>query len=142
MITTFTPYSALAGGVLIGLSAVLLLLASGRIAGISGILGGVLAPRAGDTTWRVAFIVGLLAGPLLYTALAGGAPPVALTSLVGLLIVAGLVVGYGSRLGSGCTSGHGVCGIARFSPRSLAATAIFFATAVVTVFVARHVVGG
>lgn len=142
MITTFTPYSALAGGVLIGLSAVLLLLASGRIAGISGILGGLLAPRVGDTAWRAAFIVGLLAAPLLYASVVGNTPPVAVTSSVGLLIVAGLAVGYGTRLGSGCTSGHGVCGVARFSPRSLAATAIFFATAVATVFVSRHVVGG
>ncbi len=142
MITEFTPISALAGGVMIGLSAVLLLLASGRIAGISGILGGVLAPRQGDIAWRILFIVGMLAGPLLYGLIAGGQPPVAITNSLPLLVVAGLIVGFGTRLGSGCTSGHGVCGLARFSPRSLAATGIFFVVAVVTVFVARHVVGG
>lgn len=142
MITQFTPFSALAGGILIGLSAVLLLLASGRIAGISGILGGVLAPRRGDVDWRILFILGMLAGPLLYGLVAGGQPPVAIADSLPLLIVAGLMVGFGTRLGSGCTSGHGVCGMARFSPRSLAATGIFFVAAVVTVFVARHVVGG
>lgn len=142
MITEFTPISALAGGVMIGLSAVLLLLASGRIAGVSGILGGVLAPRQGDVAWRILFVAGMLAGPLLYGLIAGGQPPVAISESVPLLVVAGLVVGFGTRLGSGCTSGHGVCGVARFSPRSLAATGIFFVVAVVTVFFARHVVGG
>ncbi|TFI59870.1 YeeE/YedE family protein [Sphingomonas parva] len=139
--TQFTPISALAGGIMIGLSAVLLLLTSGRIAGISGILGGVLAPRHGDVSWRILFIAGLLTGPLLYALMVGGLPDVTIDDSLPLLVVAGLVVGFGTRLGSGCTSGHGVCGLARFSPRSLAATGIFFAVAVVTVFVSRHVVG-
>ena len=142
MITDFTPISALAGGIMIGLSAVLLLLASGRIAGISGILGGVLAPRQGDVAWRILFIVGMLAGPLLYRLTAGTQPEVVISDSLPLLVAAGLIVGFGTRLGSGCTSGHGVCGLARFSPRSLAATGIFFVVAVVTVFVARHIVGG
>jgi uncharacterized protein len=142
METTFTPLSAFAGGVLIGLAAVLLLLANGRIAGISGIVGGLFGPRAGEIGWRLAFIVGLLAGPLFYATFAGDAPPVAVTSSISLLIASGVLVGYGTRLGSGCTSGHGVCGLARLSPRSVVATGVFLATAIATVFVTRHLVGG
>ena len=142
METTFTPLSAFSGGILIGLSAVLLLLANGRIAGISGIVGGLLAPRAGEIGWRIAFVVGLLAGPLLYAAVAGEVPSVTLTSSTGLLVAGGFLVGYGTRLGGGCTSGHGVCGLARLSPRSMVATAIFLAAAVATVFVMRHLIGG
>ncbi len=142
MMTDFTPLSALTGGVLIGLSAVILLLASGRVAGVSGILGGVLAPRLGDTSWRLLFIAGMFAGPLLYAALIGPRPEVMITNSLPLLIAAGLLVGFGTRLGSGCTSGHGVCGLARLSSRSMAATGTFLVAAIITVFISRHVVGG
>jgi uncharacterized membrane protein YedE/YeeE len=138
----FTPVSALLGGILIGLSATLLLLASGRIAGISGILGGLLVPKAGEAGWRLAFLLGLIAAPLLYAAVAGGLPPITVTSSTALLAAGGLLVGFGSRLGSGCTSGHGVVGLARLSPRSFVATGTFLAAAMVTVFVTRHVIGG
>jgi uncharacterized membrane protein YedE/YeeE len=137
----FDPLSALSGGVLIGVASALLMVLSGRIAGISGIVGGLLA-GAGDKGWCVAFIVGLIAAPLLF-ALAGlptADPDMPASWLV--IVVGGLLVGFGTRLASGCTSGHGVCGIARFSPRSLAATAIFMAVAVITVAVVRHVLEG
>ena len=133
--------SALSGGVLIGVAAVLLMAALGRVAGISGIAAGLL-DRAGDRTWRLAFVIGLLAAPLLFGVLRGdngvGAPQVAWPWMA----LAGLLVGLGTRLGSGCTSGHGVCGIARFSPRSLVATATFMALGIITVGVVRHVLGG
>lgn len=138
----FTPWSALLGGMLIGLSTVLLLLANGRIAGISGIVGGLLSFKASDAGWRMAFLVGLVAAPLLYGMTVGGVPPVTVTASTGLLIAGGLLVGFGTRLGGGCTSGHGVAGLARLSPRSLVATGVFLATAMATVFVARHVIGG
>ncbi|MBN8904983.1 MAG: YeeE/YedE family protein [Rhodospirillales bacterium 69-11] len=138
----FTPLPALFGGVLIGLSVVLLLLTNGRIAGISGVLGGLLVSKVRDAGWRLAFILGLIAAPLLYAALAGGVPPIAVTSSTGLLIAGGLLVGFGARLGSGCTSGHGVAGIARLSPRSIAATAVFLTAGMATVFVVRRVIGG
>lgn len=138
----FTTISALLGGILIGLSATLLLLANGHIAGVSGIVGGLLAPRAGEVGWRLAFLLGLVAAPLLYAALAGGLPPIAVTSSIPLLIAGGLLVGFGSRLGSGCTSGHSVAGLARLSPRSFVATGTFLAAAMVTVFVTHHVIGG
>jgi uncharacterized membrane protein YedE/YeeE len=138
----FDPLSALLGGVLIGIASVLLMVLNGRIAGISGIVGGLLAPGIADKGWRIAFVAGLIAAPLLF-ALAGLSPAVPDMPASWLLIVAaGLLVGFGTRLGSGCTSGHGVCGIARFSLRSLVATAIFMAMAVVTVAVVRHVLGG
>ena len=139
--TEFTPFSALAGGLLIGASAALLLLLNGRIAGISGILGGLLPPHAGDTAWRAAFVARLLLAPLAYVALGGALPSVSLTASTPLLVVSGLLVGFGARLGSGCTSGHGVCGIGRGSPRSFIATGIFMAVAVATVFVTRRVLG-
>ena len=138
----FTPVSALLGGILIGLSATLLLLASGRIAGISGILGGLLVPKAGDAGWRLAFLLGLVGAPLLFAALAGEQPPITVASSIPLLITGGLLVGFGSRLGSGCTSGHGVVGLACLSPRSIVATGTFLTTALITVFVTRHVIGG
>lgn len=139
----FTPYSALAGGLLIGLSAAMLLLLNGRLAGISGILGRLVKPAGdGGTPWRLAFAVGLLAGPLLHQALAPRPIEITIDASLPVLIVAGLLVGVGTRLGGGCTSGHGVCGIGRFSARSIAATAIFMAAAGVTVFVANHAVGG
>src|SRR5262245_65275052 len=122
--TDFTPISALAGGALIGLSAALLMLLNGRIAGISGILGDFLSPRSSFRDWQLAFVAGLLAAPAIY--LTGGIalPAVAMPHWP-VLIVAGLLIGFGTRLGSGCTSGHGVCGVARLSPRSITATAIF-----------------
>jgi hypothetical protein len=137
----FTPFSAILGGALIGFSASLLWIANGRIAGISGIVGGVLAPVHGDVAWRGMFLVGLIAAPLLYRAAGGMLPNLATPAPLIAVIAAGLLVGFGTRLGSGCTSGHGVCGIARLSPRSLAATAIFLITAAVTVYVARHIIG-
>lgn len=137
----FTPVSALAGGALIGASAALLLVLNGRIAGISGILGGLLKPRREELGWRFAFLAGLLAAPPIYAAAGGAVPSVSIEASIPLLILAGLLVGFGTRLGAGCTSGHGVCGIGRGSPRSLAATGIFMTTAIVTVFVVRHVLG-
>lgn len=139
--TSFTPYSAFLGGTLIGLSAVLLMLFNGRIAGITGIFGGFLALRSGGTFWRLAFIVGLIAAPLLYRGF-GGHIPFTVTRAAPLLIAGGLLVGIGTRMGNGCTSGHGVCGLARLSPRSLAATLTFMATGIGTVFVVRHLFGG
>jgi hypothetical protein len=139
---SFTPLPAFLGGVLIGLAAVLLLLTNGRIAGVSGIVGGLVAPKVGDAGWRLAFVVGLVAAPFLHAALAGEVPPVAVTSSTGLLVAGGLLVGFGSRLGSGCTSGHGVVGLARLSPRSLVATGVFLAAAMATVLVTRHAIGG
>lgn len=138
----FTPLPAFLGGTLIGISVVLLLLTNGRIAGISGVVGGLLVSKVRDAGWRLAFILGLIAAPLLYAAVAGGVPPIAITSSTGLLIGGGLLVGFGARLGSGCTSGHGVAGIARLSPRSIVATGVFLAAGMVTMFVTRHVIGG
>jgi uncharacterized membrane protein YedE/YeeE len=140
-IVNFTPVSALVGGALIGLASVLLMLLSGRIAGVSGILGGLLPPTPGDTTWRLAFIVGLMLGGLGFVYL-GGLSSIAIEADMPVLIAAGLLVGFGTRLGSGCTSGHGICGVGRMSPRGLVATAIFVAVAMVTLFVVRHVMGG
>ncbi|TXN08374.1 YeeE/YedE family protein [Methylobacterium sp. WL8] len=128
----------LAGGALIGASAALLLLANGRIAGISGIAGRLLGRWDGDAAWRIAFLVGLLLGPMLYRGVAGQWPAVRIDAPWPMLILGGLLVGYGTRLGSGCTSGHGVCGLARLSPRSLAAVATFMAFAMATVFLVRH----
>ncbi len=136
----FTPLSALVGGALIGLSAVKVM--DGRVAGISGIVGGLVDPAAGDTGWRIAFLLGLLAAPLVYWAAGGGLPAVTITSSFPLLLAGGLLVGFGTRLSGGCTSGHGVCGMARLSPRSLVATLLFMAGGFATVFVARHLVGG
>ena len=136
----FTPWDALAGGILIGLATALLLIANGRVAGISGILSGLLQPAKGDRAWRLAFILGLLAAPAAYL-LAGPFPRPRIDVGWGALVLAGLLVGIGTRYGSGCTSGHGVCGLSRLSPRSLAATAAFMAGGFVTVFVTRHLLG-
>ncbi|MFZ5506587.1 MAG: YeeE/YedE family protein [Pseudomonadota bacterium] len=136
----FTPWSSLAGGVLIGLSAALLILGSGRVAGISGIVGGLLRPGGPDTTWRLAFLGGLLAAPLLWRLFAALPEAQAVTG-GGLLVVAGLLVGIGTRYGSGCTSGHGVCGLSRLSPRSLVATLAFMGAGFATVYVVRHLLG-
>jgi uncharacterized membrane protein YedE/YeeE len=138
----FTPIASTLGGVLIGLAAALLFLVNGRIAGISGILSGVLKPRSPEFDWKLAFVAGLVAG--------GGVmfffmPEMFVDTLErssGALIVAGLLVGFGTRLGNGCTSGHGVCGLARFSPRSLAITGAFMATGAASVYVVNHLLGG
>jgi uncharacterized protein len=133
----FTPWSALAGGMLIGLATALFVLLNGRIAGISGVLGGLLKPVAGDVLWRAAFVGGLIVAPLVY-ALFSVVPAVQIDAQYGALVLAGLLVGVGTRYGAGCTSGHGVCGLSRLSPRSLVATATFMGTGFVTVFVIRH----
>ena len=135
----FTPWTSLAGGLLIGAAAAMFLLLNGRIAGISGILGGLLRPKDGDTGWRVAFIAGLIAAPLLYQ-LATPLPAVNIDASTAELVVAGLLVGVGTRYGSGCTSGHGVCGLSRLSPRSIVATAAFMAAGFATVFIVRHLI--
>ncbi len=137
----FTPISAAIGGALIGLAAVLLMLFTGRIAGISGIMGGLFNPRSDDRRWRLAFIAGLVAAPLA-AALAGHAVATPQLPASAITVAAGLLVGFGTRLGNGCTSGHGICGIARLSPRSIAATTVFMATAVIVVALTRHVFGG
>ncbi len=131
-------WTSLLGGALIGLAAAWLLIAEGRIAGISGILGRLLARPDRDTPWRLAFVVGLLAGPVAYLVASGRWPAVDVTASWPTLAVAGLLVGFGTRIGSGCTSGHGVCGLARLSPRSLAAVLLFMTSAMLTVFVVRH----
>ena len=137
----FTPGSALAGGVLIGIAAGMFVLLNGRIAGISGILGGLLRPASGDVMWRIAFIGGLLVAPLAY-ALMAAVPAPQIDADYGSLMLAGLLVGIGTRYGSGCTSGHGVCGLSRLSPRSLVATVTFMAAGFMTVFVIRHLING
>lgn len=136
--SVFTPWSALIGGALIGLAAVLLALFNGRIAGISGIVGALLPPKRQGGAWRWAFVLGMLAAPLLYQWFAP-VPASASPASWPVLVVAGLLVGVGTRLGSGCTSGHGVCGLSRLSMRSLVATLCFMATGFATVFIMRHV---
>src|SRR5690348_6192809 len=138
----FDPLSALLGGALIGVASVLLMMLSGRIAGISGILGGLLSGGTDDKAWRIAFVVGLMAAPLIFAAMGRSLAMPDMPASWLMVAVAGLLVGFGTRLGSGCTSGHGVCGIARLSPRSVVATAIFMAAAVATVAIVRHVLGG
>ena len=136
----FTPWSALAGGGLIGISVALLILLNGRIAGITGIIGGLFKPVKGDITWRIAFTFGLIIAPIIWL-LFGKLPEITIDANYGLLVVAGLIVGFGARLGSGCTSGHGVCGISRLSPRSIVATLAFMGTGFLTVFIVRHLLG-
>lgn len=136
-LSAFTPLTALAGGALIGLAAVLLVLFNGRIAGISGIIAALLPPRPQPRAWRLAFVGGLLAAPWLYQ-LFFPLPAASSPSAWPVLVPAGLLVGFGTRLGSGCTSGHGVCGLSRLSMRSLVATLVFMATGFATVFVVRH----
>jgi uncharacterized membrane protein YedE/YeeE len=133
----FTPWTSLAGGLLIGLAAAGFVLLNGRIAGISGILGGLLRPARGDVAWRLAFLFGLAAAPLAWM-LAAPLPRLSIDAGPATLVLAGLLVGLGTRYGAGCTSGHGVCGISRLSPRSLAATAAFMLAGFATVFVLRH----
>ncbi len=139
--TPFTPWSALAGGVLIGLSAVLLMAVNGRIAGLTGIVNGVIPPLSPDWTWRAAFLAGAILAPALWFLAVGTAIEIAVPVSTIALIAGGLIVGVGVTYGSGCTSGHGVCGIARLSPRSIVATCVFMAASVATVFVTRHVIG-
>jgi uncharacterized membrane protein YedE/YeeE len=140
--TTFTPGLGLLGGSLIGLAAAGLLLATGRIAGISGILGGGVPGARGDRAWRLAFLLGLPLGAAFVTRATSDAHGFAITSNPALLVAAGLLVGVGTQLGGGCTSGHGVCGLARGSRRSIVATIVFMLSGAATVFVARHVLGG
>ena len=141
--TEFTPFASLLGGALIGCAAVLLMAANGRIAGISGIVSALLPPaRDTDVLPKLAFVAGLIAAPLLYQLAAGAPVPQTVSSDIILMAAAGLLVGFGSVFGSGCTSGHGVCGLARLSTRSLAATACFMTVAIATVYITRHVLGG
>ena len=135
----FTPWASLAGGALSGVAASLFLLLNGRIAGISGVLGGLLVPARGDITWRVAFIGGILLAPAAYLLVAAW-PATRIDASWGALVAAGLLVGVGTRYGAGCTSGHGVCGLSRLSPRSLVATLAFMAAGFATVFVLRHLI--
>ena len=136
----FTPWASLAGGLLIGVATVTLLLFNGRIAGISGILGGLLKPVQGDITWRIAFVAGLVLSPLAF-AVAAPLPEVHIEASYPMLLAAGLLVGIGTRFGSGCTSGHGICGLSRRSPRSVVATFAFMFAGFVTVYFARHLIG-
>ncbi|MDB5503517.1 MAG: YeeE/YedE family protein [Tardiphaga sp.] len=137
----FTPISAAIGGGLIGLSAVMLMLLTGRIAGISGIFGGVLDFSGDDKGWRIAFIAGLILAPLIAGVMGHQMPSPGMPASWSIIIIAGLLVGFGTRLGGGCTSGHGICGVARLSSRSVAATAIFMLAAIATVAITRHVFG-
>jgi uncharacterized membrane protein YedE/YeeE len=140
--THFTPWASLSGGVLLGVASALFILLNGRILGISGILGGLLPAKAGDASWRLTFLLGLFVSPLVMKVLAPTdflhAPRI--DANMAMVVVAGLLVGVGTRYGSGCTSGHGVCGLSRLSPRSMVATAAFMAAGFVTVFVLKHIV--
>ena len=138
----FTPYSGLGGGLLIGVAASWLILMNGRIAGVSSILGGAFTNLSGELVWRVAFLAGLVLGAAGVSAWNGAPPAIEIQASGASLIVAAFLVGVGTQMGAGCTSGHGICGIARLSPRSIVATAVFFVVAAATVFVIRHVVGG
>lgn len=137
----FTPWASLSGGILLGVASAFFMLVNGRVLGISGILGGLLPPKPGDAGWRIAFLLGMLAAPLLYGLLAPAGFVKAPTIDAGFatIVVAGLLVGLGTRYGSGCTSGHGVCGLSRLSPRSLVATLAFIGAGFAMVFVVRHV---
>jgi uncharacterized protein len=138
----FTPISAAIGGALIGLAAALLMLSTGRIAGISGIVGGLIGWNVPDRDWRIAFIVGLILAPISGSLVGYAVAEPQMPASWAVIVIAGLLVGFGTRLGGGCTSGHGVCGVARLSPRSLAATAVFMAVAIIVVALTRHVLGG
>ena len=141
METAFTPYAALAGGAMIGLAAVLLMAFHGRIAGMTGIVTGLIPPLATDWAWRAAFVVGAIAAPALIAFLGGVTIPIEVPVSTAALVIGGLLVGIGVTYGGGCTSGHGVCGVARLSPRSIVATGVFMAVTFLTVFVVRHVIG-
>ncbi len=137
----FTPGNSLMGGLLLGLSSALFILLNGRVLGISGILGGLIPPKRGDSAWRISFFLGMIASPFLFSLLApsGLAFPPRIDAGYGLIILSGLLVGIGTRYGSGCTSGHGVCGLSRLSPRSLVATLIFMSVGFLVVYLVRHV---
>ena len=137
----FTPVSASVGGALIGLSAVMLMAFQGRIAGISGVLSGSVFAESGDRLWRWFFLAGLIGGPLIYWAIKGSPPPFEMEAGLPLIIAGGLLVGFGTRLGSGCTSGHGVCGLSRLSPRSMVSVALFMAAGMLTVTAIRMATG-
>jgi len=137
--THFTPWSSLIGGLILGFSTLIFILLNGRIAGISGILGGLLTPSKSDIWWRIAFIAGLMMAPWIYRLFAS-LPEIQITTNYAVLVLAGLLVGFGTRLGSGCTSGHGICGLSRLSPRSLVATGAFMAAGFITVFIVRHLI--
>ena len=136
----FTPWAALAGGMLIGLAAAMFVLLNGRIAGISGVIGGLFKPVKGDVAWRAVFVLGLVGAPWVYELFAA-LPQPRIDASFGAVVIAGLLVGVGTRYGSGCTSGHGVCGLARLSARSLVATVAFMVAGFATVFVTRHMLG-
>ena len=138
----FTPISASIGGALIGLSAVLLMALNGRIAGISGVFSGSVFAERGDKFWRAAFVLGLIAAPALWALSKGDPPPFEMTENWTLIIAGGMLVGFGTRLGSGCTSGHGVCGLSRLSPRSMASVVLFMGAGMATVAIAKSVLGG
>ncbi|MAF95786.1 MAG: YeeE/YedE family protein [Rhodospirillaceae bacterium] len=138
----FTPIASLLGGVLIGTAAVILLAFNGHIAGITGVTRGILTPKEGDTVWRVVFLLGLIAGPLVFQAISGAPVKFIVTSSTSVLVVAGLLVGFGTSLSNGCTSGRGICGLGRISRRSMFATGSFMAAAVITVYIMQHVLGG
>ena len=136
----FTPWASLAGGALLGIAAAMLIFFNGRIAGISGIVGGLVKPRLHDVSWRIAFIAGLIIAPLLWQ-IFSALPPIQIGASNTLLVVSGLLVGIGTRFGAGCTSGHGICGLSRLSPRSIIATLSFMLAGFVTVYVVRHILG-
>ena len=138
-LNNFTPWASLVGGLIIGLATVLFLMFNGRIAGISGIVGGLLNPKKSDILWRIAFVAGLVLSPLAF-GLVSSIPKVLIGASYPVLILAGLLVGIGTRYGSGCTSGHGVCGLSRRSPRSMVATIAFMLTGFVTVYIIRHLI--
>jgi len=140
--SNFTPVSAAIGGALIGLAALMLMLSTGRIAGVSGIFGGLINPATPDRGWRAAFVAGLIAAPLTGSLFGYALSEPQMPASWVVIVAAGLLVGFGSRLGGGCTSGHGICGVARISPRSLAATAIFVAAAMAVVAITHHALGG
>ncbi len=140
--TTFTPLTSLAGGALIGIAAVMLMGLMGRIMGATGVLAGVIAPASfSDWSWRAAVVVGMISGPLVVLAISGEMPAVAVPVSTSMLAFGGFIVGLGVTFGGGCTSGHGVCGMARLSPRSIVATGVFMVATGITVFVIRHVLG-
>ena len=143
MDTSFTPFASFAGGLLIGLAAMLLMATRGRVFGATGILAGFIAPSSSsDWAWRAALLAGMVTGPLAYLAVAGDFPAIQVPVSTPMMVIGGLIVGMGVTYGSGCTSGHGVCGLARISPRSIVATLTFMATTGLTVFLVRHVIGG
>jgi uncharacterized membrane protein YedE/YeeE len=137
----FTPWASLAGGLVLGLASAMFVLLNGRVLGISGIIGGLLRPRAGDLSWRICFVLGMVAAPAAWVALTGRAIEARIDAGWLMVIIAGLLVGVGTRYGAGCTSGHGVCGLSRMSPRSLVATLAFMAAGFIIVFFIRHLLG-